>query len=60
MRPFLSTVEAFLLKSDYKGMRTKFINADEAGRRAMLAMVRDWIPDPASRFSEAMPDSATP
>ena len=36
MRPFLSTVEAFLLKSDYKGMRTKFINADEAGRRAIL------------------------
>jgi hypothetical protein len=26
----------------------------------MLAMVRDAMPDPLSRFSAAMPDSATP
>lgn len=36
MFPFLSTVEAFLLKSDYKGMRARYISADEAGRRAIL------------------------
>jgi beta-lactamase class A len=34
--PFLSTVEAFLLKSDYKGTRTKYKSASEAKQRAIL------------------------
>ena len=34
--PFLSTVEAFLLKSDYKGTRAKYEAASEAKQRALL------------------------
>ncbi len=34
--PFLSTVEAFLLKSDYKGTRAKYEAGTEAKQRAML------------------------
>jgi beta-lactamase class A len=34
--PFLSTVEAFLLKSDYKGTRAKYVGASEAKQRALL------------------------
>ena len=34
--PFLSTVEAFLLKSDYNGMRTKYEVASEARQRTIL------------------------
>lgn len=36
MFPFLSTVEAFLLKSDYKGTRAKYEAASEAKQRALL------------------------
>ena len=36
MLPFLSTVEAFLLKSDYRGVRAKYVNASEAKQRAIL------------------------
>jgi Beta-lactamase enzyme family len=34
--PFLSTVEAFLLKSNYKGTLAEYINADERKQRALL------------------------
>jgi beta-lactamase class A len=34
--PFLSTVEAFLLKSDYKGTRAKYEAASEAQQRRLL------------------------
>lgn len=34
--PFLSTVEAFLLKSDYKGARAKYEAASETKQRAIL------------------------
>ena len=36
MLPFLSTVEAFLLKSDYKGARAKYEAANEEKQRALL------------------------
>lgn len=36
MLPFLSTVEAFLLKSDYKGMLAKYVSAGEVQQRALL------------------------
>jgi beta-lactamase class A len=34
--PFLSTVEAFLLKSDFKGTLAKYVDASEAKQRALL------------------------
>jgi hypothetical protein len=34
--PFLSTVEAFLLKSNYKGLRAQYISADAAKRRRLI------------------------
>jgi beta-lactamase class A len=34
--PFLSTVEAFLLKSDYKGTRAKYVGESKAKQRAIL------------------------
>lgn len=34
--PFLSTVEAFLLKSDFKATRAKYVGASEAKQRALL------------------------
>lgn len=34
--PFLSTVEAFLLKSDFKATRAKYMAASEAKQRALL------------------------
>ena len=36
MLPFLSTVEAFLLKSDYKGVLAKYVSAGEVQQRALL------------------------
>jgi len=36
MLPFLSTVEAFLLKSDYKGALAKYVSAGEVKQRALL------------------------
>ncbi len=36
MFPFLSTVEAFLLKSDYKGTRTKYETGTQAKQRELL------------------------